>query len=153
MKIKTLLCILLFFCKISFGQKLNLQDVINSAYAKRDRAFLDNRVLCFLIPANINFIDTSTLKVNTLSLVFFNEPSFKKYIKKSESAFALQVIYDSLEVGELQMKLEISKVDAENYFITPRIFTYIDRKMVLLKYDSVKNAWVYNKLLKQWEDF
>ena len=153
MKKKYLLFIFLLACKISNGQKLNLQNIINSSYSKRDQGFLDSKVLCVLIPANINFIDTSKTNVKELHILFFSEPSFEKYIKKNDSALVLQVTYDSLGIGELQITLEISKVDVNNYFNTPKLYTYVDKKTVLLKYDSAKKTWGYNKLVKQWGDF
>jgi len=141
-----LVCV--FFHLQSYAQRINLKNTINKIYNKNDVKNFVTKNLCYVIPWEINFIDTTNNSAQPVNILYFKSIGlFKKHLEEKGKAKMLRVKFDDITNSEIIMTVSIGEVNSENYSERFKLLEYIDERRVSLRYDHKTKKWIYKKLI------
>jgi hypothetical protein len=133
-------------------QSLNLQALIGDVYRKTDIGLFSKEQLCYIIPEDVKFIDTTAKdpSIRPRLLYFQNESNFADYLKKAGQTFFLIVHFDKLTYGNTEITMEVSRITAESYFGSNRLFTPVSRERIALFYSKRLKAWKFASVIRRY---
>jgi len=151
---KIVLAIICFtFPSLIYAQNLSLQNVVNKTYSETNAKVFNNN-LCYIIPWEIAFIDTVQKSSDPIMIEFFkSSSSFKKYLDIKVNAFVLKIKVQSVKFNRMELTMSVSKANAQNYSDNIKLYTFVDERKVLLKYNTKSEKWVFDKVIEVLSDF
>ena len=148
--------LLLGYIKGGLAQSINLNEILRQAYSKpSDLSVIKGEELDYIIPPHLDFVDTSkTVQTKlTFNLRYFRDSrSFEEHLKKIHNATILSVDYNSIYGNALEITLEIDKTENKQYFGTYKFFMFIDKRRIKLIYNKENGTWVYDSLIRLWDE-
>jgi len=138
------------------GQSIKLYDIVEHAYSNAsDVSIINGHELNYVIPEYLSIIDTTEIKdkIRPFNILYYlNETAFEKHLKKVKNVTVLFVCFNKIENGVVEVILEISNTKDDQYFGPYKFFTFVDKRLVKLVYNSINGFWEYNSLIKVFDE-